>query len=510
MKRLTTRALAMSVTMIAVLGPCLMARAETLTAASALEQALAQNPTLRAAVLDLQATHEALRAAQAAHRPALQVGVDGGHNESLISTMSGVAPNADNRVGLDVGLSYASKAGTALSVEVGGAWSSREVNRDPSTTANIDIGSTYGVDASVGVTQPLLRGAGRDVGEADIRAAGFSKTAAEHARDRAASELVRDVLSAYWELWYAQEAVTVNREARELAVKQLADAEARVRTLGILARTESLRFASELATIEEQLTEAEADQRGRSAALDQLLGRGPGDELTVEVGNDGPVALAGTEPLPSLEDVVEATRRGSSELQQLTAELEVARDKVRVARNGVLPRLDLTASFGVGGVWNEETITTGGLPNDRPALSGQMGLELELPLGNAQARAELAEARLQADAAEARLQAQERQLETEAATQLDSLRSARRRAELAEQSVQVARQLAEAEQEALRLGTSTALQVLEAQASLRETELRYRRALVEQAQAENALDHLTGRLLDQYAVSAAPREGSAQ
>jgi outer membrane protein TolC len=476
------------------------AEAEPLTESLAVEQALAQNPTLRAAVLDLRAAQEALRAAESVHRPSMQIGIDGGHRETLSATMSGVAPNDDDSVGLDVGLSYASKVGTELSVDVGGSWSSREVNRDPSTTTNISIGSIYGVDASVGVTQPLLRGAGRDVGEADIRSAGLSKTAAEHARDAAASELVRDVLSSYWELWYAQEAVEVNRAARELAEQQLADAETRVRALGTLAPTESLRFASELASIEEQLVQAEADRRSRSVELGRLIGRGSRSTPSIAVGSTAPNAVGEELSLPTVEEVVATTRGASSELRELVAELEVSRDRARVAQDATLPRLDLTASFAVGGVWTEETISEGGLPNDRPALSGQLGLELELPLGNARARAELAEARLQAAALEARLEARERQIASEAVTVLDALRSARRRVELAERSVEIARQLAEAEQEALRLGTSTALEVLEAQASQRETELRYLRALVDQTTAETALEHLTGRLLEHYAT----------
>lgn len=500
MKLNTSRAFLMFMTMALILLRGVIAWAEPLTESLAVEQALAQNPTLRAAVLDLRAAQEALRAAESVHRPSMQVGIDGGHRETLSATMSGVAPNDDDSVGLDVGVSYASKVGTELSVDVGGSWSSREVNRDPSTTTNISIGSIYGVDASVGVSQPLLRGAGRDVGEADIRSAGLSKTAAEHARDAAASVLIRDVLSSYWELWYTQEAAEVNHAARDLAEQQLVDAETRVRTLGTMARTESLRFASELASIEEQLIQAEADRRSRAVELGRLLGRESRDTTSIAVGSTGPVAVGAEAPLPSFEELVATIRRASSELQELTAELEVSRDRIRVAQDSTLPRLDLTASFAVGGVWTEETISTGGLPNDRPALSGQLGLELELPLGNARARAELAEARLQANALEARLEARERQIESEAVTVLDTLRSARRRAELAERSVEIARQLAEAEQEALRLGTSTALEVLEAQTSQRETELRYLRALVDQTTAETALDHLTGHLLEQYAL----------
>lgn len=471
------------------------AAAEPLTVDRAVELALRGSPTLRAALLDLRAAGEALRAAEAEHLPTLRAGVDGGHNESFGSTLEGITPNSSDRVGLEVGVSYGARWGTEVSLSVGGDWQTREVNRDPSTTKNLAIGPSYGVDATLEVRQPLLRGAGRDVGEAPIRSAKLSVSAAEHARDRTASELLRDVLLAYWELWYARTAVEVQRASRELAERQLAEAEARVEQLGTVARADALRYASELAFIEEALAEAELTRLSRAIELGRLLGLAPAEARALGVASDPP----GPSEIPPLEVVVALASRESSELLELSAEVELAQDQIRAARDATLPRLDLTGSLAVGALWDDETIGTGELPGDRPAISGLAGLELELPLGNAEARASLAEARSRAEAAEARLEARRQAIAAEVAALVAQHEIADRRVALARRSAEIAGQLAEAERERLRLGTSTSFQVLEAQENQRETELRYARALVDRAAAELSLRHLTGALLERYA-----------
>jgi outer membrane protein TolC len=469
--------------------------AQPLTEERAMARALEANPTLRAALLDLRASEEALRAAEAEHLPTLRVGVDGGHNESFSSTLEGVTPNSSDRVGLGLGVSYGAPWGTEVSLDVNGRWQQREVNRDPSTTDNLTIAPTYGLDATVEVRQPLLRGAGRDVGEAGIRSARLSRTAEEHTRDRAASELLRDVLHAYWELWYARAALEVQLEAREMALQQLAEAEARVSQLGTLARADALRFASELASIEVALAEAEATRLTRAIELGRLLGLGPDQGRDLDVVPEGPSAVEAA----SSNEVVELAREASSELLELAAQAEATRDGLRAARDATLPRFDLTGSLALGALWDDESIGTGDLPGDRPAISGLAGLELELPLGNARARAELAAAGHRAESADLRLVARRQAIEAEASSLVAELDTAIRRAELSQRSMEIAAQLAEAERGRLRLGTTTSFQVLEAQESQRENELRHLRALVDRAAAARSIHHLTGELLRRYA-----------
>ncbi len=302
------------------------------------------------------------------------------------------------------------------------------------------------------------------------------------------------MLDAYWELWYAQAALEVQRAALEVARQQLAEARTRANELGTLAPAELLRFDSEIAAIEEDLAQAETNRRTQAIALGRLLDLPPAEAADLVVAPAAPPAA----PAPSLDEAVDLARARSSELLELETQVAQSRDRVEVAEDATLPRLDLTGSLTVGGLWNDDTITTLDLPGDRPAVGGLVGLELELPLGNGRARAALAEARTRAEASEVRYEARSRQIEAEAATLVSRLEAADRRVELSRRSVEVARRLAEAERQRLELGTATPLEVVEAQESQRTTELRHLRALVDRTSAANALHHLTGELLAQH------------
>lgn len=472
------------------------AAAEVLSAEQAVSRAVAGNPSLRAALYDLQAARASVRAAESSFRPTFTAEVGGGRNEGFSATVEGIAPNGADSIDISAGARYGAPWGTELALELTGGWNQRDVNRDPSATTVLNLGSTYGAEATLSLSQPLLRGAGRDVGEASLRQARHSRTAAEHARDLAASELLRDVLQAYWELWYAQAAVEVQRAAQELAQRQLSESEARVRTLGTVAQTDSLRYATELASIEEALAEAEATRRSRATELGRLLDLDTAAALELVASQEEPSIV---DEVPAMEELVAIVRESSAELLQLAAELESTRDQIRVAENEVLPQLDLEGSFGVIGLWNDDTISALSLPDDRPAFAGRVNLALELPLGNGQARADLAEARHRAAAAEARQEARVRVIEAEVASLLSDIESSRQRLELARRSAALAQRLARAEQESLRLGTSTTTNVLDAQESARQTELRRLRALVDLAEALHSLSHLSGGLLAHYA-----------
>jgi hypothetical protein len=85
---------------------------------------------------------------------------------------------------------------------------------------SFDLGPGYGFDLTLTATQPFLRGFGAEIGRAEQRNAEAALASAEATRDRRATELVRDTLSAYAELWYAEESVAINVSARDLAVRQ--------------------------------------------------------------------------------------------------------------------------------------------------------------------------------------------------------------------------------------------------------------------------------------------------
>lgn len=494
--------LAVVLASLALAGPAAAQTPIPMTEADAVARAVRESPTLRAALLDLQAADQAVRSAESEHLPVFRASVDGGHGETVSAALAGASPSADDRVGAGVGLGWTSTVGTSIDLDLTGSWRTRGGSSADDAPNAASAGASYGADAALRVTQPLLRGAGRDAGEAGLRAARLSRTAEGHARDEEASALVRDVLSAYWELWYAAQAVEVERAGLELAERQLEEAETRANGLGTLAPADALRFASELASIEERLAQAEEDRRSKAIELGRLLGMGPAEALGIQ---PDPAAPEVAFDLAD-EEAIALARERSAELLDLQAQAASAHERVVLAEDSALPRLDLTGSLTVSSLWNDESVAAGELLGGRPAVTGMVGLSLELPVVPSGARAEVAGARLREEAALARLEARAQQVDAQAASLLDRLGTIERRVGLAERSLAIASRLAEAERGRFALGTTTPLGVLEAQASERDAELRVRRALVDQAGAAIDLGHLTGQLLAEHSEPLATSE----
>jgi outer membrane protein TolC len=470
------------------------AAAPALTERDVVTRALSASPTLRAAVLERRAAAAGLRAEEAAWTPIFYAAAEGGHSETLGASLQGVAPNRRDSVRLESGVTIPTAVGTSVDVGVVGSFQRSEVTRDPTTDRVLDLGAVYGAEARAVVRQPLLRGLGRDVGEADLRAAQAGRDAAEESEAETASALLRDVLTAYWDLWYAQETVAVDTAALALAERQRDEAAERAAKLGTVAETDALRFDSEAAALAAELARAEADREARALTLAGLLGLTPAEGRALRA---DPAAIAAPLVVPEAPaaELPAAAARESRELRALAAEVARAREQLRPLVDARRPTLDLEATLSVGGLWNDDTITTLGLPDDRPAVTALVGLRFELPVRSTRADAELARAQYAVEAAEARLLARAQTIEAQAAAQGAQLAAALRRVGLAERSEAVAARLAAAEEARLALGLSTPLQVVEAREQQRTAALGRLRAAVEANTAAIAVAHQTGALL---------------
>jgi outer membrane protein TolC len=362
----------------------------------------------------------------------------------------------------------------------------------------IQLGPTYDFALSLEAAMPLLRGLGATVGEAELRARMAERTAAERARDRVASEALHDALSAYWELWYATEALAIDRAALELAGEQLAQGRARV-DLGALAPAETLQLATRVATLEEQVVQSEAEVRRRSIALARLLGGdGPaGSGTAIDAAGLMPAPDPPEVPPAPPEDAAQLVREASPSVGESEAAIEAARVRAETAGEGLRPRLDLTASLRAQGLGNDDAAAALEQLGTFSAVSAMVGLSLELPLDPTRRRAEQAAATTGVRAAEERRTERVEAALMELRTAVVQDEAARRRLQLAERTIAIAEEQVVADAARFATGSATALQVAEAEDQLRSARLRRTRARVDLTQAGLTVAHLTGRLVEQ-------------
>lgn len=457
-----------------------------------------QNPGLRTTLLELQRADRLVVAEEARYgftflaNGSLSLGDSLSLNSPRTDSTTGMliagrtASSYSEQVDLSVGLRRNFEWGTVIELEAAGGRQLRRAFFIPNQAFPIEVGPGYSFDVSLSVTQPILRGFGDDTGLSALRSSRVERTRREATRDRTASELVRDVIVAYWELWYAQSALEVQRANVELAETQYREAQARSE-LGTLARPDVLSFATRMASANESMVAAENERIRRALELSRLLGGRPVDGLDE---SSPPSASALGDELVG--QVVEA----SLTIKEKRSAVDAAREALRTAGADLEPRLDLRGELAVHGLGYDDVGQTFETAATFSAVTGSLNLDFELPLDDARRRSELERARIAIDVAEADLRATVQQVETQTRQLLSTLREARQRLELARETASLAEELAEAERGRFEFGTNTAIAVLEAENQHRDAQLRVLRASVDIATADAQLAHHSGELID--------------
>jgi outer membrane protein len=358
------------------------------------------------------------------------------------------------------------------------------------------VGPGYQAYVKLGATQPLLRGAGRSVAQADLRAARVNLTIAELTRDRTASEVLRDALTAYWESWYATAAVDIQKRSRDTAKRQRDEATARIAT-GSLAPADGLTFETQLASREEDVVNAETEQRRRAVDLARLLGRAdrPGNfAVPLDAVPEAPPPIAG--------DLHKEAALASPELRTFAAQIELARVQAQTAGEALRPRLDLDGYVQAQGLGYDDVPAALSQLGSFGAVSAHVGLTLELPLDDTRHRAERARAMLAIETASHKFEESRQSVFADIDTSVQTETSARRRIDLAEQTRAVAARQLAAEEARYATGSSTSIQVLQAEDAVRSAELRLARARTDEVQAHLRVAQLSGRLLPELTANA--------
>ena len=362
----------------------------------------------------------------------------------------------------------------------------------PPSLLTFTLGPAYGTSVKFSLTQPLLRGAGRDVYYAELDAARANRASARSARDQAASQLLLDVLTAYWELYYASHSVDIQLRSLELAKAQRDETALRVNT-GSVAPVDVLSFETTIATIEEDLASARAEEQKQLAEVARLIG-----DSSLSSNGTADISSAIPEPEIPEADAKQRTLSASYELAQQRAAVDLATVQAQTAAESFRPKLDLDAYVQAQGLGNRSLGPMVGQLSGLGAVSAHVGLTYQAPLDGTQQRSERERALVAIQAAKQRLATIEQRLCADVDKALTREQSSRARVRLADATLAIAKRQYEAETQRFRTGNATALQVREAENSVRSAELRASRARADWIEAALTLDHLSGRLLERW------------
>jgi len=278
---------------------------------------------------------------------------------------------------MSTGLSKTTVTGGSLNLGVdANPVRSNALALNPQTTSSLELS----------FTQKLLKGAGVRANLVPIVLARIDTERSFFQLKDSVQQLVLGVVEAYWALVFARIDVSVRQQQVNQGEQDLVVAQSRL-TAGRADSAEVEQARSALANFHASKTAADADLLQREAALRNILGLPPSDARQI-------VPVTPFRPNPERleiqwEEVVGLAEDYRPDLIELKLILEAEEQRMLLARNEALPRVDASALYR----WNGLE----GRTPDRAIVSSapgeftgwQFGVTFSVPLGLRQSRAGL-------------------------------------------------------------------------------------------------------------------------
>jgi outer membrane protein len=462
--------------------------AKPITLPELLQLAIRQAPALASAKLDIAVAEAQVAETWARHDWTLGSQVT--LSKSGSSVFSGIELQGTTQATASIDISRPLPTGGTIDFKA-------DTNYSHTDASSIFPESTYWTSDIVGsITQPLLKGYGSELYNAQERRATLTRDVAVLARRLAALNTIEAVVSAYWDLVLAEQQVAITEQSLALARERLRVTQIQVKG-GKVADAEVPAVQQIIATREEDVLNGELAVLDRSIALRRAVGMpiGAGD-LGLRVAID----LGATDSKLDLADLVQRTYNASPELAQLAKQDQASTIDIDVNENGLLPQLDLALQAGPRG-----TETSFGSSEKDMAefkayqVNGSLTFSRSLHKYDVKYRSRELRAgreKLRVNAFDIRAQLAQGMAQSVAQIEL-----AKRRVVLSQRAIDLAKENIRIETDRFNLGRSTNFDVLNRLEEQRQAELRRAQALIDWHKGETVVQTLTGDLLPLFGVS---------
>ena len=472
----------------------------SMTLEEAVQRALESNLDVQSARLDPVIQRYALRAAQAAYTPTLNMnyGLNNATNQST-SQLDGGATTVSERQTFNTSLV---KPMPYYGGRLNASFNNSRLSTDNSfSTRNPSYSST----ASLSYTQPLLAGFRADNQRASLQTQQIQGTISDLQLVSRLENIMRQVRSGYWGLRATIEQIEIQRRSLTQAEELVAQNEVLVR-VGRATRFQLIQSQAQEANAQQALLNAEIQWRNLELAFKRLLLSGPNDPLLLETINptDPPLLV---DQAVDIEAAIAIALRDRTDLRQSTEQQRISEVNLEVSRSNQLPTLDLSASYsaqGVGGDLFERSslggdpvlIASGGYGDGLSSIASldaptwNISLSGSLPIGNNPAKRNVERAQLQYQ----QLQLSQRAQELGVVTQVTAAGLAVGNTFLQHQAAQRSREASEqnlqAEQTRFNVGIATNFELVAAQNAATTARLSELQALINHLNAISDFDRV--------------------
>ncbi|MDB5332509.1 MAG: hypothetical protein JWP03_3660 [Phycisphaerales bacterium] len=363
------------------------------------------------------------------------------------------------------------------------------------------LNPSYTYTPSISLNQPLLRGFGFDVNAQGIRIAFYQYEQSQARTKLTVTRVLADADRAYWNLFASRALLEVRRKQFDLAQTQLDRARRQVRA-GTIAEPDVVRAESGVADQVEAIILAENDVRTKERDLKRILNR-------PDVPLGGPTRLIpGTRPSAvaySLDPQKLARAALSQRMEMLEVELQIVQEaaNIRIAHNAMLPLLAVQYTYSHSGFSGSVHETFDQVLN-KQYDSHQIGLSLQIPIGNEAAHSQLRRALLSRLQQLATKEQQTAQIRQEVFNAADTLETDWQRILAAHKRVELAARVTDVEIRQFNLGLRTSTDVLDAQTRLADAQSSEISAITDYQIAQVDIAFATGTVLGASRVHWSP------
>jgi outer membrane protein TolC len=480
----------------------------TLDIHSFLELALKNSSDINISRMEVYTSADQVKAAHAVFDPVVSMGFNTLRSESPQYSQIGGASILSSLSGNSF-LSYQELVPTGQTVNVGFVATRNSTNSE----FNIFNPSISG-SLNFSIAQPLLQNRNGIQFKAPLKIARSQLAITSKQTEASIATTLAAAAGQYWDAVRARDNVKVLQQTLDLAQKSY-ERDKQALDLGALASLDIYQSQTQVAQRKTDLVQAQYSYIAALDGLRKIIGADLTPQLrTVEIVlTDDPAKLPERTAILPYEQAYQAALRVRPELDVQRERLAIDDLNARVARNLMLPRVDLTVQGQSAGLGGNQVAVVGPLGIVSPAVSGGLpdalgqvfafnspsygaGLSITIPFRATAARAQLADALV----ARTRDRYIERQMEQQIAQDVRQAITAIELASASIESARLARDLAqknvEAEQQKYELGTITAFEVLDSQSRLASAESSLLNAFVGYQQAYVSYERATWTLLD--------------
>jgi len=397
--------------------------------------------------------------------------------------------------------------------------------KNESTSQVQTISPRYTSRLNLSLVHPLLKDFGIGITKTRIRLAEKGSEIAQHDVKDQVIHTVGAVEQAYWDLTYAIENVILKRQDLDLAKKLFYESEIKVRA-GEIPPTNVIQAKAGLAAREEEMIIAESEAAKAQYDLKLLL----------DVPDNGMEILPISRPektkeLPDVSESLKAALENHPKLKAVKVELQQQDIRVRYAKNQLMPRLDLIANYGFNGLSGDPNdLVTGYDSQGNPITPGDavqgtvfegkespgdafdnyfskdgfetwlVGMKLEMPWGNRQARSRYTQAALEEKRTKTELRRLEEQIGSQVKKAILDIRTAIKRMEATVIGVELNQKQLDAEETRFLAGEATSSDVLRFQEDLTDMKTKELKAVIDYNTAWSTLRMVQGLALEKYGI----------